>query len=184
LTRDLDNGLDWLDVTQTMSGLFNRSYDDIVSQLGAGGEFEGFRHASVTELNALWVSAGIPDIDAGGTAANFSPVENLIMLIGNTSPNPVSSTFSQGLLANSNSPGTHQIGYMEALSGLGRVRSDQGNIQDDAMNLSGGHFLVRITAIPEPSALVTLTILLGVPLLRRHRRTLAKRSFASRGLRS
>ena len=42
VTRDYDNWLDWLDWTLTTS----RTYNDVASQLGPGGEFEGWRHAT------------------------------------------------------------------------------------------------------------------------------------------
>lgn len=48
-TTVTDIGLDWLDLTQTS----NRTYADILSQLGAGGEFEGWRYAHTTEIIAL-----------------------------------------------------------------------------------------------------------------------------------
>jgi hypothetical protein len=37
ITHDTDSGLEWLDLTATN----HRSYSDISSQLGIGGEFEG-----------------------------------------------------------------------------------------------------------------------------------------------
>ena len=43
LTRDLDNDLEWLDLRQTMAANDNRTYLDVSSELGIGGEFQGFR---------------------------------------------------------------------------------------------------------------------------------------------
>jgi len=46
---DSHSGLDWKDVTLTV----NRSYNDVSSQLGAGGEFDGWRYATSTEFVSL-----------------------------------------------------------------------------------------------------------------------------------
>jgi len=53
LTVD-DNGLQWLDLSQTV----NQSFIDVDAQLVAGGTFEGFRYATTAELAGLWSSAG------------------------------------------------------------------------------------------------------------------------------
>jgi len=53
ITRD-DNGLEWLDVSETMG----RSYNDVSSKLGSGQEFDGFRYSTRDELAGLWDSAG------------------------------------------------------------------------------------------------------------------------------
>jgi hypothetical protein len=81
------SGLDWLDLTVTT----DRSVDDITSQLGAGGEFEGFRYATGDEVMALWTGAGIVDITTMGpidatdyTAANYPAATTLVELFGTT----------------------------------------------------------------------------------------------------
>lgn len=56
ITRDTDTGLDWLDVTVTVG----RSYNDIFSALGSGGEFEGWRFATVSNIVDLLGNAGVP----------------------------------------------------------------------------------------------------------------------------
>ncbi len=48
-TTDTGSGLDWLDVTLTI----DRSYNDISSQLGIGGEFEGWRYAHSEDVRTL-----------------------------------------------------------------------------------------------------------------------------------
>ncbi len=56
VTRDTTTGLEWLDLTETN----NRTYVDIsVNQLGAGGEFEGWRVATTSEALTLWNNFGI-----------------------------------------------------------------------------------------------------------------------------
>lgn len=51
-----DAGLEWLDLTKST----NRSYNTVLGQFGAGGEFEGWRYATTTEVRALYISAGAP----------------------------------------------------------------------------------------------------------------------------
>ena len=53
---DTTSGLDWLDVTASV----NRSYNDVSSQFGIGGLFEGWRYATGLEFNGLvanWTGA-------------------------------------------------------------------------------------------------------------------------------
>ena len=68
ITHDTVSGLDWLDLTETN----NISRDYVLSQLGAGGEFEGFRYASSAEVVSLWANF---EIDASiGTPRYYSGV--------------------------------------------------------------------------------------------------------------
>jgi len=53
------NGNTWLDWTHTQG----RSYNDVASQLGAGGEFEGFRYATEAEMTQLYANAGTPVVN-------------------------------------------------------------------------------------------------------------------------
>lgn len=50
-----NTGLYWLDVNLTI----NRSYNDVSSQFGVGGDFAGYRYASGNEVNTLFSNAGI-----------------------------------------------------------------------------------------------------------------------------
>ncbi len=65
ITRDVDNGLDWLDFSLTTG----RSYANVFADLGSGGDLEGWRFATEAEFLNLAVSAGIPGshIDALGS---------------------------------------------------------------------------------------------------------------------
>lgn len=93
ITLDTETGLRWLDLDLTDG----RSVEDISSQLGEGGEFEGFRYATVEEVEQLWINAGIQDIVMGAipptgddfTAANLDPVNALIDLLGDTVETPL-----------------------------------------------------------------------------------------------
>ncbi len=58
LTNDTLTGLQWLDWSVTDF----RSYDDVSSELGPGGEFEGFRYATYDEVFELYQHAGVVNI--------------------------------------------------------------------------------------------------------------------------
>lgn len=59
---DTTNGLDWYDVTLSV----NRTYNDVVTQFGVGGDYEGWRYASSSEL-AMMVNV-VTAIDTGVTS--------------------------------------------------------------------------------------------------------------------
>jgi hypothetical protein len=59
ITRDTSSGKEWLDLTATV----NRSRVDIRSELGVGGEFEGWNYASYTAINTFF--------DAFGGSGNY-----------------------------------------------------------------------------------------------------------------
>ncbi len=58
-TTDSATGLDWLDLSLTNS----MSYDQVSSQFGVGGLFEGYRYATVAELDAFGSGASLATID-------------------------------------------------------------------------------------------------------------------------
>ena len=176
LTRDLDNDLEWLDFSETMipgtggNAGSNRTFNDVSSQFGVGGEFEGFRHATEAEIIAFWTSAGIPDINVGGTADNFVPLTNLIDLMGLTSTGSGGIIpFSVGIYSGSIQPNTHQTAMLEILDNLGRARTQLTSIDDDQSNLTGGHWLVRPSSIPEPASSMFFGCITFIALSRRRR---------------
>lgn len=79
---DTASGLDWLDVTLSV----NLSYDAVNAQLGAGGQFAGWRYATGDEFNTLVMNAtGTP------TAGNYGYINQepdrtdaLVALLGST----------------------------------------------------------------------------------------------------
>lgn len=80
---DTDSGLDWLDVTASV----NRSFNDVFSHLGAGGDFYGWRFASSNEFNSLLSSwTGIPITSNGRTITTGTTpsIDGLVTLFGST----------------------------------------------------------------------------------------------------
>lgn len=55
--NDTVTGWDWLDLTQTV----NMSYDLVISEMGTGGQFEGWSYATRSELGTLWTAFGGDD---------------------------------------------------------------------------------------------------------------------------
>ena len=50
ITRDTDSGMEWLDVNVSLG----RSFLEVSSQLGIGGDYEGFRYTNKLELDAFF----------------------------------------------------------------------------------------------------------------------------------
>lgn len=82
LTHDEVTGLKWLDLTETT----NISRDYVLTQLGTGGDFEGFHYATSAEVVILWSNFGI-DLSAG-SASYVSGHDNNVLaatsFLGNT----------------------------------------------------------------------------------------------------
>ncbi len=156
-------GLDWLDLTETS----NRSYNDIYSQLGSGGEFSGWRYASLAEMNAL--------LDAFGGDGNYyhSGNNGLFEMLA---PywGDLKCEFEGCLIGDgSNDFYYHQtvtnnvvmLGNINDISQINIHSGQDVSLIYDQINLGGpsggpfnianpnlGHALVRATAVPLPAA--------------------------------
>jgi len=170
LTADSDTGLLWLDWSHTAS----RSYNNVSSNLGSGGEFEGFRYATEDEIRTLYANAGavtIAPID-GYDLANAPALELLRSLVG--------STFGSGAEAIYNLPGSsaenpsatpdyggngpyHMGTAFNVQSGQIAVRWI--NFDDSHAESWMGHALVMI---PAPGT-ITLALASGLISMRRRR---------------
>ncbi len=92
LTRDTDQRLDFLDLTLSTG----QSYNDVITQFGMGGNFEGFRHADESEVIALVNNFGfspgaqVGQVVTGNTGGD--QLSGLVLLLGATlvipDPNP------------------------------------------------------------------------------------------------
>jgi hypothetical protein len=79
-TSDTATGLDWLDLTVTRG----QSYDQVVAQMGAGGPYEGWRHATRAEVRQFWINAGGAGPFAGAAKGETNWVGRLQALWGKT----------------------------------------------------------------------------------------------------
>ena len=146
LTLDSATGLQWLDLPLTVS----LNYYDMEAQLGSGGTFAGFRHATTAEVLNLWVDAGIPYIGVGMSTAqqqaNFGPVTALENLIGLTS---VDNLFTTGMTSDFNAPGVSQRPILYS-TGPGLSQASVSEWGSSASSANVGNWLVQV---PEPSCI-------------------------------
>jgi hypothetical protein len=155
-TTDTRTNLDWLDLTETV----NRTFAYVDSQLGSGGEFEGWEYANIGDIEGLFDSAGGTWPYDGWSTANDGVVADLLALWGetNSTGGAISSQFVTGEYDHSK-PGWRYWGLVY----------DDNPFDDYLQPMEGstspansgpwlGHALIRS---PEPSA----TTLLGSGIL-------------------
>lgn len=169
LTIDVTHGLEFLDVTLTT----NISCDDMIStHLVSGGTYEGWRHATDSELDSLIESAGISVVAGTPYLTPLFSVRALRDSLGETTIG-----FDGGGLF-------YTQGFIESDHGVNGVYKSFGTLKDPnfpdglAGILSGGvfesgtsywhtgHFLVR--AVPTPGTLAFAGVF-GVLCTRRRR---------------
>ena len=170
-TLDTGTGLAWLDLSVTAS----ISFDTMQTQLGT--TFAGWRYATGAERQTFFVNAGIPSVP-GVSAANVTPITNLIALLGG----PLSSVAVPGFQRDAVSA------FLGTLGGIGAETGGYLAVGDDPQNLVGtampgldgsaltnttfshlGHWLVQDqSSVPEPSTVALVALgLVGVALRRR-----------------
>ena len=179
ITRDTGTGLDWLDLPFTGG----RSFNDISTRFGVGGEFEGFHHASSADVIRFFINAGIPDINGSNfNPANTVPVLALFDVWGTLL---VTSTFikSQAIVADVTGDGSRIVSGLTWFGGppeLGAIaRSNPNTVTgDDTTDISLGHALIRGEGIPPnlivPEPATSVLLLSGLVMV-----GLAKRKLAS-----
>ena len=164
ITRDPNSGLDWLDLTLSSSLSFNT----VNAQLGTGGDFEGFRYATLSDVHTFFASANIPCIDAGPTSACAAPVLALLSLwswLDETDTSSVSQRRSFVVIGLTNDPGvSHEVYNLtwnnnRSLGAItGRADRPTWSHLDGNASQFVGHALVRDSPepIPEPATLLLL----------------------------
>lgn len=169
ITYDSATGLEWLDLTVTQ-GRF--SFDSIQSELTSGGEFQGFRYATLGEVESLLSSFGLIRHGLSDSANDRAQIEYYYSLFGITqtdidiSSQKIQNHYAFGLF-NEVGPedfvNTHYYTFILENFGFGYTEVERFTWPDFRVDNSLGHYLVRSTVIPEPSSLI-LT-LLGVATL-------------------
>ncbi len=175
LTRDTQTGLEWLDLS--LSG--GRSYDQVTTELQAGGAFAGFRYAGFDEVRTLWANAGIgcatapagcaSDVASGAEAQR---VLDFVTLTGQTGVVPGTSFGIQTGVLGEPVAGPPGVGLhaesviLFALAGTPPTAQLELNRSlsfafDDQP--AAGHWLVRSSpAVPEPGAALVFAVGLAV----------------------
>jgi len=75
---DTDQGLDWLRWDETN----NRSYNDVLSNLGAGGDFEGWQFATATQAELFLDGLGLTDYSTATQETTSDIFQELARLMG------------------------------------------------------------------------------------------------------
>jgi hypothetical protein len=151
ITRDTNTNLDWLDLSQTL----NFSYENVLVELGAGGQFEGFRYATVSDVDSLQQSAGLPTglFTFVPPAPVRARMEDLINRVGVTQEG--GGLFSYGITATPFIPTTSiEDRIFRGFSLTAATSAFQGIINDNISSSTVGSWLVRDipTPVPLPSA--------------------------------
>lgn len=150
-TRDTATNLDWLDLSKSL----NKSFNDVVGQMGVGGQFEGWRHATREEVGTLFhSSAGIPTGSASSNPAVVDSVRNLQSMLGFTTRAGTqltqmvngTSIVVDGVTLYRSSDLTYSSSSNAAFA------RQQGPLSwnDYARQTNLGHALVRVSEVPEP----------------------------------
>ncbi len=156
ITQDTDTGLDWLDITVTV----NRSWNDVSSQFGTGGDYEGWRYATSGEVNTLMVNASIPDIGTQ-SQANAAPTLALLGLVGITTSAPGYYEV-YGLIDEISFPDNHVISRLTWDGNEGGTPDGYAypiwDTQDDELGFSyvGSHLVRAAAPVPEPATFLLL----------------------------
>jgi len=183
ITRDTSTGLDWLDVTLTVNQTFDQT------RLGEWYA-NGFRHATRSEVQQLFVTAGTPDDGFDISVTHPSQTLQLIGLLGATLEVNQSRWGTFGFVGTDFfgqdiSDQSHPIGTVfSALLGkldvidlsvanlgvIGEAHFTGGHPFSNESDSVYGSFLVR-PAVPEPSTYLSLMLGLGLVgwQLRSHR---------------
>ncbi len=132
LTIDTDTNLAWLDLTFTDG----KSFDDVSSQFGAGGDFEGFRYATENEVLTFFEHAGIPNVP-GTSSENFDPISALYTLVGTTDTD-----LALGLTATPANVAGNQVTVFAQLSGINGV-IESSLASHGGVNFASGSWLVK-----------------------------------------
>ena len=151
ITFDTTTRLEWLDLTETGT----RSYDDMLVGLGPGGEFAGWRYATLAEtlnmFNANFDPGAIVPVSPVESAAavpiveaffSFFGIADAVTCAGTVPPGPCPR--SQGRTGTSLSAGTHEVVGFITIGGRARGAEIRQALPD---SVAGGpqfaSFLIR-----------------------------------------
>lgn len=180
ITRDTDTQLEWLDIDLTANLSWNEaeaSYTDF-----------GFSHASVSQVERLFTSAGILGIGTGTSAANYAPslvLQDLITCrpgFNSTTASKLCMTFAFTAL---DSLGRSELAWIDRNDTLGvaTVIANSNNFigGTDSSDLDTyhhnfrSHWMVRSVEVPEPSSLYV--VILGLLAFFSLKRFAARRGY-------
>jgi len=163
ITFDSATNLEWLDLTATLGLSYNQALTTtyVTSQ--------GFAHASVGDVQTLFVNAGFVSTNNASNHLNDPAAALLLSLMGCTQFCGTSTELGRGF-ADSTSPGwfTRSF-YRSSPLGAGAATISLQTSDKDlvATNIPAGHFLVRqaqvqVSAVPEPEIYAMMGLGLGL----------------------
>jgi len=157
ITRDTTSGLEWLDLTESRDLSFNY----VSSQLGAGGEFEGWHYATAGEVDTFIDSAGGTGPYDGYSAVNNGIGDPLLDLWGKLQ---MTHKWSEFLVADVYGAGEHWYGQVWDNSATQDfIDTMQGPTLDSANSYNKGSALIReASAVPVPAAVWLFGSALGL----------------------
>lgn len=165
---DTETGLEWLNLTFSEE----LSYLEVIDEMKPGGYFEGFRYATTTEIEDLYLHAGVPLIGWSTDTSIVDACVNFADLLG-----PTGTRFDHPAISGmSESCDFTQYPYMCVGYGLNYVfipgaegYNSYQNVYDAELQYSGiGHWLVRpadrlAASLNRLSALIDMIMDLNIP---------------------
>jgi hypothetical protein len=136
------SGLEFLNLTEG----YGTTYDDMLLELQPGGQYSDYRYATEAEITALFEDADIQAVGSNSfTAANWTPVNALIDLVGQTllcGPPTCTNNYRIGTGFTADPVGqTRQIAVLQADVDNSRAAAYFSNTS--AVATTYGHWLVR-----------------------------------------
>jgi hypothetical protein len=171
LSFDTSTDFEWLDLSLSTS----MSYNNMIAQLGPGGLFDGFQHASNADVLQLWTNLGLPTgsfptfSNASDAGALADAAIDLLSDTGTTA----SFRFTQGTSTDVTTPANHRVlTVRHDLPATVSTTAGNGGLGDATAGGQIGHWLYRDRSpVPEPSTLAILgTAIAAVSAIRRRRR--------------
>jgi hypothetical protein len=141
ITQDTVSGLSWLDLTETT----NISYNQMLLQVGVGGQFEGWTVASYSDAEELFDNAGG---DGNYPGVQSALASNLLPLWGVTGHTTDTTWFNVSDI--SENPGSTSSGTFFDLDGFMTYSSNLAGV--DSVFPGIGTALYRVSAVPVPAA--------------------------------
>lgn len=149
ITLDTDANLELLDITLST----NRSFNEVSSQFGPGGDFEGFRHATPSEVEGFFSAAGI--LGSTSDVTDFPLYIAVTELFGVTDYFPSDPTKPETLgLMSDIHVGAIFYGQVAGVYYYTAVASSTWGFGADYGTESCGHWLVRPVSEPVTMLLV------------------------------
>jgi hypothetical protein len=169
ITRDTNSGMEWLDLTESQ----NYSYNYVSSQFGIGGQFEGWRYATSSEVDTLLDNAGGTGPYDGDSTVNNGIGEPLLELWGKmyTSTN---NSWSEFIIADVYGVNQHWYGQVwDRGSTVDFIDIMQAAVGDSTIYSRRGSALIRETSVvPVPAAVWLFgSGLLGLVGVARHKQS-------------